>query len=1709
MRPISRNLIVAACLLVAAANLALGVEPSPNTAAKPVSFYGQLRPVFQANCQGCHQPAKAKGGYVMTEFEKLFAPGETGDKPIVAGQPDTSLLVKQITPKNGEAEMPKGKPPLAEHEIELVRRWIAEGAKDDTPANAKQRYDADHPPVYTHPPVITSMDYSTDGSLIAVAGFHEVLLHKADGSGIAGRLIGLSERIQSVRFSPDGKQLAVAGGQPARMGEIQIWDVEKRKLIVSVPVGYDTASGVNWSPDGKLLSFGLPDKTVRAIEASSGKQVLQQGSHNDWVLDTVFSTDGSHVVSVGRDMSAKLTEVATQRFVDNITSITPGGLRGGLQTIARHPTRNEILVGGADGTPQVYQIFRTAARKIGDNAALLRRFQSMEGRVFSVDYSPDGNRIAAGASLDSRGTVHIYAAQFNSTIPTNILKAYEKTAGEYTADERKAIEDFVTSEIKLLHSVSFSNAAIYALSFSPDGRQIAAAGSDGQIRLISAEQGKVEKEFAAAISTNAPASVVALDKILPGSGVAASVKDAIKESYPKDAEITALEIQPARVSLHSRSEHIQFLVTARLGSGDSTDVTRAAKFTIPDQLGEVSASGRFTALKNGSASLTISYAGKTASVPLELAGITAEFHADFVRDVNPILSRVGCNAGTCHGSKDGRNGFKLSLRGYDPLYDVRSFTDDLAARRVNLASPDDSLLLLKATGAVPHEGGQRFTIDSEYYATLRKWISSGAVLNAESARATGIEISPQNPVIQEVGARQQMRILATYADGSKRDVTAEAFIESGNGDVASADSTGIILSLRRGEAPLLARYEGNYTATTLTVMGDRKGFVWKDLPAHNKVDELVIAKWKRMKILPSDISSDTDFIRRVYLDLTGLPPSSTDVRENLADKRNLQERRDALVEKLIGSPEFVDHWASKWGDLLQVNRKFLGEEGALLFRDWVRKQVEINTPYDHMVREILTATGSNKTNAAASYFKILRTPAETMENTTHLFLGTRFNCNKCHDHPFERWTQDQYYQMTAYFAQVDLKKDDASGDKRIGGTAVEGSKPLYEIVEDKKEGEITHDRTGKVTAPAFPYSAKVETSGGNATRRQQLAEWITSPDNRYFALSYVNRLWGYLMGVGLIEPLDDIRAGNPPSNPELLDYLTHQFVESGFNTRHVLRLICKSRAYQLSVTAHEWNIDDKVNFSHATARRLPAETLLDSVYRVTGSIPNVPGVKPGTRAAQLTDSAIDLPSGFLANLGRPARESSCECERSNDIRLGAVMSLLSGPAVSSAVNDPRNDLAVLVAAEPDDRKVVNEVFMRVLNRPASTKEVDSTIDAMGTMEREHIKLIAELGKAEGAWALSHAQKSIARTEAIGKAEKELAGYMVERAPKIAAAQRERNEKIATSEEAVRDYEPTLALAISEWEEKLTAADYGTVWMPVSVKEVRGTGSAKLEKLPDGTIRSTGSGGELPDYVVTAETALTGITGVKLEVLTDETVPAFGPGYKDGNFLLSEFVVESASKTNAAKFAKAKIVDAKTDFIQKEHDLKHTFDGKVEQGRREGWAIGGSVGQPHWAAFKFENSLGGADGAVLKITLQHKYQAPYEIGRFRLWVTTSKAPTADGLPNDIVEALKTSLTIRSPQQLAALMDYHRDRDPEMRKRQQTFATARKPLPDDAKLRELESTLARVSRPIPTDPQLVQTRHDVESSTRQLVNRRLTSAQDLAWALINTPAFLFNR
>ena len=1700
----------------AMSGFAAGDIPTKDGLPETVSYYEHVRPVLQAKCQGCHQPAKQKADYVMTEVAKLIAGGESGEPAVIPMKPEVSHLVELITKQEGEdrPEMPPKDEPLNDRERNLVTKWIAQGAKDDTPENAKARYSMENPPKYSVAPTINSLDYSPDGKLIAVAGFHEVLIHKADGSGLVSRLVGLSERIETVAFSPDGKLLAVAGGLPGRMGEIQVWNLAKKELLISKIVGYDTAYGASWSPDGTMIAFGLPDKTARAILAKNGEQKLFMGSHNDWVLATDWGQKGEFLVSVGRDMTAKLTEVKTERFVDNLTSITPGALKGGMNAVESHPTQNHILIGGSDGVPQIYRMKRETVRKIGDNANLIRKYPAMKGRIWDVAFRPDGKQFAAVSSLNGKGEISLYKSEYDATITPELKKLLETVRRAPNGADAKddKIEEFTTRGAERLAKLDV-DAAVFAVAFSPDGKQIAVGADDGQVRLLNAADLTQKVAFA-------PIKIEAeLEKRLGKKNPISFAKGKrhdLKEELPKGRKVAAIKITPAKINLDSPGAYNQLLVTGTFDTGETADLTRLVKFTTDGKIASVTDRGIAQPIGEGAVKLTASYENLTAEADVTVSGLSAAFHPDFIRDVNPVISRLGCNMGTCHGSKDGKGGFKLSLRGYDPLYDVRGFSDDHTARRVNYASPDDSLMLLKATGAVPHEAGVVTEIGSDYYNIIHQWITDGAKLDTKTPKVARIEVLPKDPVIQNIGAKQQLRVIAFWADGKSRDVTQEAYINSGNSEVAEHDDFGLMATIRRGEAPVLARYEGAYAATTLTVMGDRDGFTWKQPESWSKIDELVAAKWERMKIEPSGVCRDEEFVRRVHLDITGLPPTSDSVRAFLKDDRPMRVKRDELVDKLIGSPEFVDHWTNKWSDMLQVNSKYLGGEGARLFRDWIKKEVEANTPYDDFAYKILTSSGSNKENPAASYFKILREPAELMENTTHLFLATRFNCNKCHDHPFERWTQDQYYETAAYFAQTNLARDTKNAAKaNLGGTAVEGAKPLYEVISDKAEGDIKHDRTGAVQPPQFPYEAKLAqvafTKPKEPTRRETLAAWITSPDNQYFATSYANRIWGYMLGTGVIEPLDDIRAGNPPSNPELLNYLTAQFVGSDFNVRDLIREICKSRTYQLSISTNKWNETDGINFSHAKARRLPAEVLFDAVHFVTGATPDIPGAGKGVRASQLFDSKQDLKSGFLANLGRPVRESSCECERSSDMQMSAVMAFLSGPAIADAVGAPESELAKLVPMQPDDKKLIDEIYYRVLNRAPKPKEVEAALASMGEIAGDHDRLIGELSKAEAGWVGKKSELDIARYKRIDKASADISNYTPEYAAKKNKAEADQKARIAAAKKAVDERAAEVPKLTEEFAKNVKAEQFWTQWNLLPVSAVTASDKSKVEVQPDGSVRSMdGFKKRNLDYLVTSNTKVQNITGIMIEAIPDEGFGA-GPGLNaNGNFVITEIQTRWNTIADPKKALPIAIGDAKATFNQAGFDVKNSFNGKLDRAQK-GWALSGADYKiPHRAVYKFKAPVkGDPKGAQLVVGVLCRYSGgEYPLGRFRVYYTTSTDPLQFGLPATVADAVRTAPAARNEATKKALADYVAENDADLAAKRFALVAQKKPLPTDSKMTALKGAVTMAERPIKEDTGVLQLRQDMEYSVKQSANRRLTAAQDLAWALVNSPAFLFN-
>jgi hypothetical protein len=761
-------------------------------------------------------------------------------------------------------------------------------------------------------------------------------------------------------------------------------------------------------------------------------------------------------------------------------------------------------------------------------------------------------------------------------------------------------------------------------------------------------------------------------------------------------EFVSLEVYPAELTLSSIRDSRRVIVTGVTADGQKIDVSGKTSVTTSSPVCSIAADGYIVPVAAGEGSILVEAVGQKKEVPVHVTTVEA-MPVDFIRDVNPILSKVGCNQGTCHGSQAGKNGFKLSLRGYDSVYDYRALVDDISGRRFNRSEPSQSLMLLKPTQGVPHEGGFLFDEQSRYYQVLEQWIAEGCQYTPDAARVASIAIYPPTPMLQLRHDQQQLIVIASYTDGSTRDVTREAVFETSNFEVATVSKQGLIKAVQRGEAAALVRFEGNYAAAPISILGNRAGYEWKPSPEHNLIDGFVNAKLQRMKILPSGPADDAEFLRRASLDIAGVPPTITEVNAFIADATEPVAKRAGMVDRLLSRPEYVEHWTLKWSDLLLNRRKTVTERGVWAFRNWIRQGVATNKPYDQFAAELMTAGGSTLENPAANYFRIAREPKLVMENMTQVFLGTRFSCNQCHDHPFERWTQNQYYELAAYFADVG-RRGLPNGDEFVFTNA--------------SPEAVINPSTNQPANPKFPF-AHAGAVNADAHRREQLSQWLTATENPYFARSIVNRYWSYFLGRGIIDPVDDIRASNPASNTELLDALTRDFTDNGYDLKRLIRLICTSATYQRSLETNEWNDDDTINYSHALPRRLSAEQLYDAIVQATGAPRALPGVPAGFRASELPDSQVDV--AFLDMFGRPPRESPCECERTTDVSLGQTLNMVNGPTIGDAIAHPDGIIAKTLAAGATNEQLIETVYLSTLCRKPSADEMAATLEYYKTV----------------------------------------------------------------------------------------------------------------------------------------------------------------------------------------------------------------------------------------------------------------------------------------------------------------------------------------------------------------------------------------------------------
>lgn len=751
--------------------------------------------------------------------------------------------------------------------------------------------------------------------------------------------------------------------------------------------------------------------------------------------------------------------------------------------------------------------------------------------------------------------------------------------------------------------------------------------------------------------------------------------------------LVGLNASPAQIALSGPYNESRLLVEGVLQSGARRDMTGAANLKIADpKIAELDDSGIVRGKHDGKTFVTGMVRGRAVRVPVTVSGFAKPVPPRFLSDVEPILTKAGCNMGACHGAASGKGGFKLSLLGYDPDTDYLAITRQKTAGRIAPVQPDQSLLLLKPTLKVVHRGGLRFRVGSPEYRLLRDWIAAGAP--GPVAREHTVVALETTPNVRKlaIGQTQRIRVTARYNDGTKRDVTGETLFTGSDESVAKVSADGEATVTGPGESAVVIRYQG--------LVGTARIFSPYAAPYSlpraaaatpvQQIDRLGAQKLADLGLPASPRCSDSDFLRRASLDVTGQLPSPDAVRAFLADKDT--NKRAKLIDALLERPEYIDFWTHKWADILRCSRTFLSPKGVYAYNDWIRQAVAENRPWDQFAADLLLAQGSVFTEGAANYFKASGSPQELAENTAQVFLGVRMQCAKCHNHPYDRWTQNQYYQMAAFFAQVKRKPGERADEQVVYATHT---------------GDIANPRTGQIMQPCA-LDARPLPAEYTGDRRAELVKWMTAPQNPFFAHTIVNRVWKHFLGRGFVEPVDDIRPTNPASNAPLFDFLAKDFAANGYDLKRLMRLILQSDAYQRSAVPLPGNARDTRYYAHYPFKRLAAEQMLDAISAATGVAEKFDGLPSGTRAEQLPDSGVD--SYFLDLFGRPARNIVCECERSDDPNLGQVLHLMNGPDLNARLVSKSGRIAALFDKKLADAPLVEELYLASYSRYPTPEE---------------------------------------------------------------------------------------------------------------------------------------------------------------------------------------------------------------------------------------------------------------------------------------------------------------------------------------------------------------------------------------------------------------------
>jgi hypothetical protein len=765
--------------------------------------------------------------------------------------------------------------------------------------------------------------------------------------------------------------------------------------------------------------------------------------------------------------------------------------------------------------------------------------------------------------------------------------------------------------------------------------------------------------------------------------VAASLATPVLGGEPT---LTKIEVFPPEVRLTGARDRQLVTVQAAYDNGITRDVTAETSFQPADPTLLRRDGATYWPVKDGQTTLAAEFGGQKVEVPVTVEKAEQVAPISFRLDVMPVFMRSGCNMGSCHGAARGKDGFRLSLFGFDPDGDHNRLTRELPGRRINLAVPADSALLEKAVGDVQHTGGKLFEKTDERYRNIHNWIAAGAPNDDVSTLPTvvGVDLYPKSAVLDGEGATQQMSLRARYSDGSDRDVTSLAVFISNNDNSAKITPEGLVTAGARGEAFVMARFETYTVGSPVLVLPKGMEFQYPDEPEANFIDGLVAAKLRKLRVAPSPLCSDETFLRRVYIDVIGLVPTLEESRRFL-DSTD-PDKRAKLIDELLDRKEFAELWVNKWAELLQVRTVLnqVSQKGMFLYYNWLVEKMQKNTPMDQFVKDLLGASGGTFSSPATNFYQTTLERLPLTENVAQVFMGMRIQCAQCHNHPFDRWTMDDYYAFSGFFSQIGRKP---------------GEDYRETIVFNSGGGEATHPVGGRVMPPKFLGGATPDVAGKD--RRVVVAEWIASKDNPFFARSFVNRVWAQYFGIGIVEPVDDFRVSNPASNEELLDALAKRFLDTNYDLKGLVRDICNSRTYQRSTETNPSNATDTRNFARAQLRRIKAENLLDIISEVTETKDDFPGLPPGERAVRIADGGVS--TYFLTTFGRATRETVCSCEVKMEPTLSQALHLLNGNTINDKIAQG-GIVKRMVEAKRPPAECIDELYLRTLGRKATPDE---------------------------------------------------------------------------------------------------------------------------------------------------------------------------------------------------------------------------------------------------------------------------------------------------------------------------------------------------------------------------------------------------------------------